>query len=194
MRDTINRLPTHLAKLFDRVINGLAVLAAGIILFAWLSICTEIVLRYFFSKPQVWVVPLTEISLLFITFLGIAWVLREEKHVRIEIAVDLLPPAAKSLVGAISSVLATIMCLLLFWYSAELTWTHIQRGTIDYFRLELPRSIILGVIPAGSLLLFVQLLRRSRRYLIEWKGARVSGKKSDSLDSLEGGEGTWSGG
>ena len=41
-----------------------------------LVVCAEVLLRYGFNSPISWVVEISEYALLWITFLGAAWVLR----------------------------------------------------------------------------------------------------------------------
>ena len=64
--------------LFDRTMNAMAFLAGVILIFIMLSVCLEVILRDVFDAPQMWVTQVTECLLLYITFLGSAWLLREE--------------------------------------------------------------------------------------------------------------------
>ena len=148
---------------FDRFIKLLAMIALALIVFIWIAVCTEVVMRYLFNMPQVWVHELTEYSLLFITYLAAAWILSIEKHVSMEIIVDRLKPRTQAWLGVITSILAALACLILFWFSLQTTWEH--RGLYDPQMLELPKAPLLAVIPLGSLLLFIQFLRRIRHYL-----------------------------
>ena len=71
---------------FDWIIGFLAFLAATLIILVMLLVGMEIVLRYG-GSPMAWAFEVTEYCLLFITFLGTAWVLRNERHV----TMDLVP-------------------------------------------------------------------------------------------------------
>ena len=47
-------------------------------------------MRYFLNRPLVWVLELTEYALLWVTFLGAAWLLRQGGHVQVDVIVDFM--------------------------------------------------------------------------------------------------------
>ena len=78
------KILAKVGTIFDRTIGYLAFVAAIIIILTMLAVSAQIVMRYFLNRPMIWVMEITEISLLFITFLGTAWLLRREGHVKID--------------------------------------------------------------------------------------------------------------
>jgi TRAP-type C4-dicarboxylate transport system permease small subunit len=94
--------------LFDRIIDLLASLAGGLILFMMLSICIDVVLRYFLNRPLTWGVEISEYILLWSTLLSVAWVLKIEGHVKIDLVVNRLNPRNQCLVNTITSILGAI--------------------------------------------------------------------------------------
>ena len=58
-----------------------AVMMAGLMII----VCVDLTLRYVFNSPLIWGTEVTEILLLYITFLGAAQVFRENSHVVIDI-------------------------------------------------------------------------------------------------------------
>lgn len=163
---------------FDKIINFLAYLSIGLLVFAWLSVCSEIVMRYFLNRPLVWVVEISEYILLYITFLGAAWLLRNEGHVSVDIVPMLLGPRNEAMVNVITSILGATSCLVLTWYAGQSTWSHWQKGVFDLKFLTLPMVLLLAPIPIGSFLLSIQFLRRTNAYLGKWKKARDSAQTS----------------
>src|SRR4030067_2227983 len=66
--------------------NKLLVLIASVMMAGLMIIvCLDLALRYFFNSPLLWGTEVTEILLLDITFLGMAWVFREDGHVVIDV-------------------------------------------------------------------------------------------------------------
>ena len=156
-------LGLKISTAFDRILEILAITSIALIVFIWGAVCLEVVMRYFLSKPQVWVHELTEYSLLFITYLAAAWLLNIEKHIKMEIVIDRLNPTVQLWISVITSTLGALACLILFLFSLQTTWEH--KGFFDPQMLELPKAPLLAVIPLGSLLLFIQFLRRIHRLL-----------------------------
>ena len=66
---------------FDRLNDLLAFLACGLLVAIIIAICTEIFTRSFLDISNPWLVELSEITLLYSTFLAGAWVLGRDKHV-----------------------------------------------------------------------------------------------------------------
>ena len=109
------KLLAKVSTIFDRTVSYLAFVAAVLIIFAMLSVGAEIVMRYFLNRPMIWVMEVTEITLLLITFLGTAWLLRREGHVKVDIVLSHLNPRAQALLGIISSIIGIIVCMVLVW-------------------------------------------------------------------------------
>jgi TRAP-type C4-dicarboxylate transport system permease small subunit len=101
----------------------------------------------------------------------VAWVLKIEGHVKIDLVVNRLKPRNQCLVNTITSILGAITCLVLVWYGTKLSWEFFERGTITNTILELPSAPLFAIIPIGSFLLFIQFLRRSYGYLKSWKAS-----------------------
>ncbi len=154
------KLQAKVSTIFDRFIDLLALLAVVILVLVWLSVFSEIVLRYFLDRPQIWVVETAEYSLLFITFLSAPWLLKGEGHVKIELVVDRLNPRKQALVNIVTSILGVVVCLAFLWWSGVATWNDIQTGVRDLRNLMLPRAPLIAVMPVASFALVIQFLRR----------------------------------
>ena len=162
------KLLTKANGAFDRTLDILIWAGAMIFFATWFVIVLEIVLRYFLNRPLFWVVEVSEYSLLYICFLGAAWLLRREGHVKIDFLVNRLQPKNEALLNAITSVLAAMVCLVLVWYGTRTTWINFQRGISVVTTLGPPKFLLLLIIPLGSLMLSIQFLRRAWGYLGRW--------------------------
>ena len=168
------KLVTKAVAIFDRTLDVSVILASALLAFTLLSICAEVVLRYFFGSPLSWVVEISEMNLLYITFLAAAWVLRRKGHVKIDLLLNRLKPRTQALLGIIISIIGAIVFMFLIWYGAQVTWDNFLRGTYRSTVLEIPNAAVLFIIPLGSFLLFIQFLRDGYGYLSSW---RTSGGK-----------------
>jgi len=163
------KLVAKFGAIFDGINRWLVVLAGVLLTFTMFAVCTEVVARYFLGHPQDWVLEVTEYILLYITFLGAAWLLKLGGHVRMDALLGQLKPRTQAPVNAITSILGFIACLVLTRYSVEATWHYFQTGYCMITVLEVPAFLIVGIIPIGSLLLAIQFLRNTRNYLRSWK-------------------------
>ena len=153
-------------RLFDRLLDILMVLAIVLLIFGWLSVCFEVIMRYFVGQPQIWVIETVEYILLYTCFLGAAWLLREEGHVRVDVLLNRLNPRNQALLNIITSGIATILWLLLAWYTGGYTWKAFKMGLYTSTILEAPKGPLYSIMPIGSFLLFIQFSRRTYGYLM----------------------------
>ena len=161
---------TKWGALFDRIINATFYVACALTMLIFVSVCAELFMRNLFNRPQMWSVEVSEYAMLYVTFLGAAWLLREEGHVRIDILFDLLKPRNQALLNSITYCFGIIICAVLVFYGTRVTWLHFQKGLHTFTALKLLKRPFLLVIPFGSLLLLIQFIRSVHGY---WKNFRL---------------------
>ena len=149
-----------MVKLLDRVCTGLAVIAAGLFLFCTFSICYSILTRSMRIMGPIWVVQFNEYAMLWITFLGTAYLLMMNRHASIQIVVGRLGDKGKHLFALAHNLVGLVLCLGLSYFCFSSTWEHFARNVIDVQSVDVPKGYILLVIPLGFLLLSLQFLRR----------------------------------
>ncbi len=167
------KLLSKSSAVFDRTLDFLAILAAALLVFITLGITTEVVLRKVLVSPIIWMAEAAEYSLLWITFLVSAWVLRSEGHVRMDLLLSNLNPKTQALLNTVTSVVGIIICLALTWFSAQVTWGYFQTDYRLPTFVRPPKFPIMLVVPVGSFLLSIQFLRRSYGYFQSWRASPV---------------------
>lgn len=157
------------SNIFDRTCDLAAILAAVLLMLIFVLVNSEVITRSITAHSIVWVIEICEFCLFFITFLGTAWLLRRDGHVKIDLVVSQLNPRHQALVKTITSIISTISCLVVTWYSAKVTWACFQTGFPLGTGLMPPAFIILSVMPVGSFLLSIQFLRITYGHVSRWK-------------------------
>ena len=159
-------------SIFDRISRFLSYLAGIIFICAMLIVCLDVVMRYSFNRPMTWATEVCEYILLGIVCLGIAWLLKEEGHVKIEIVLTRLRPKVQASVNIVTSCLTTLAILIITIYSVQVALDHYQRGVEICKVLHVPKAPLLALLSIGMLLLFIQFARRSYGYVVSWKALR----------------------
>jgi len=136
-----------------------SVMMAGLMII----VCLDLTLRYFFNDPLIWGTEVTEILLLYITFLGAAWVFREEAHVAIDVFLNKMRGAVKKWVTVFSLFLTGIVAVVLIYYGFYATYDHYVRGVYNPTIIETPIALMIVIIPLGSIPLFLEVLVKGRR-------------------------------
>ena len=152
---------TKLADLLDRAMYILVFFSFGLLLCAVLIICIAVFSRYVINKPFVWVEQISGYILVYIVFLNAAWVLKKNRHIKLDILLNSLNPKTQTLFNIVTSFLGAIVCLVITWYGVDVTWDYFQRGVPSVEVLRVPLFTIWWVIPVGGFLLFIQFLRRA---------------------------------
>ena len=137
----------------------MAYLACSLLVFSWLSVCTEVILRYFFSRPILWTIEITEYILLYTTFLGSAWLLRQGEHVRVDLLITRLKPKYNTILTITMFSLAAICCLILFYWGVAATLHAFHSQVLVPKELGTPKFLVLMIIPFGFLLLVIEFMR-----------------------------------
>lgn len=161
-----------LGAVFDYIISGMAAFGGGIIVFCMIIVAANITMRYMWNISQSWLMQFIEYSLLFMTFLGIAWVMRSEGHVKMDLLLNRLGIRPRSIVVAVTSALNAIIFLIVALYSAEVTWDFFLRGYFDYKVINVPKAYVLFIIPLGSFILAIELIRRTIKHLGIWRNSK----------------------
>ncbi|MCW5774206.1 MAG: TRAP transporter small permease [Rhodospirillaceae bacterium] len=148
-----------LARILTACENAGALVATLIFVAMMLVVCSEVLLRYGFNSPISWVVEISEYALLWITFLGAAWVLRADGHVRVDIVLQFLSPNALRACGMITAAFGALTTAVICGFGIHATWSAYVQGAFKPTGTDVPTWMIIIVIPLGALLLFFRFLR-----------------------------------
>ncbi len=156
--------------------EGFAWLAGLLMMFSLITVCIDVVMRYFFNRPTGWVLQFSEYILLYIPFLAAAFVLREESHIRIDIVLNRLTEKARSLINMVTSLLSCIVLAILTYYGTYITIDFYQRNVPTLKYLKIPEFLVIMVIPIGCFLFSIQFIRRAYRYY------KASGTRNEEVE------------
>lgn len=152
-------------KPFTTLCQWLAYGSASLILAMSFLITYDVVARTAFGISSPWVFDLSEYSLVWVTFLAAPWVLLKDRHVRIEILVDIIGVRFQRALGVFVSIVALITCLVLFWRTGLAAIDYYDRGVMTPRIWSIPRVWPYIAVPVGSALLVGAFLIRVVTYV-----------------------------
>jgi TRAP-type C4-dicarboxylate transport system permease small subunit len=135
-----------------------ASLAGLILLFVTLSIFVDVILRYFFDRPSIWVTEVSTYLFLYIIFLGTAYTLQQGGHIRVTFLLNPLPPRIRRVVNFITTLFGTVFTAVLLWQACVMTWTAFREHWTSPTMLNAPYAYIHVAIVIGSFLLLMTFL------------------------------------
>ena len=135
-----------------------ATLSGLVLLFVTFSIFVDVILRYFFNRPSIWVTEITTYLFLYIIFLGTAYALQEGMHIRVTFLVDRFNDKSIRIINLATAIFAMIFSFVLLWETSEMTWYAFSEKWTSPTMLNAPYAYIYVVMVFGSFLLFVTFL------------------------------------
>jgi len=161
------RSVSKLRDFFERTLDVLGAGAGVLIAFLMLGVCADVCMRYFFNRPLFWMIEVTQYAMVFILFLGTAWLLRKEGHVVMDVLINRLGQKSRTLTNVITSILGAIVCFIITWYAAKVTRDYFQINYVYSATLDIPAFLLQAIVPLGAFLLSIQFLRRAYGYLLK---------------------------
>ncbi|MGU3576158.1 TRAP transporter small permease [Brucellaceae bacterium C25G] len=152
-------------KLYDFILSFFAFIACLTLIAMMLATVIKVGMRVFFNYGIHGIDQISGIMMVYITFLGAAWVLRKDGHVTVDILMTIVSPPTRRIMLVVSSIISAVVCLLMAYYGYQAIVRSIQRGIMVASELEIPRAINLAVIPVGCFLLGVEFILRTLRFI-----------------------------
>ena len=153
-------------KILDYIdkINDLAgkVLSMIVIIIMFFA-AYEVVMRYFFSRPTIWVWEINSHLLCVSGAFAGGYALLTDTHVSVDILSNRLSPRLRSLVNLITSPLFFIFVGALIWFGAQEAWRSIVVGEREISTFASPLYITKSLIPIGAVLMFLQGIAKYAR-------------------------------
>jgi TRAP-type C4-dicarboxylate transport system permease small subunit len=152
------------SRCLSRINLAAAWLAAAMIFLMMAVITFAVAMRFLFNQPVTWVVEATSYLLLYITFLGTAWLLEQDGHVEVDLITGALAPRQRALLKAATSACGAVASVVLAWKGTAVTLDYFTRKVTVIGILNIPQYLLMVIIPVGASLLFLQFVLKAGRY------------------------------
>ncbi len=152
---------------FGTLIEGLALLASLALLAMVAIICTDVLTRNVgvpgLPRGVAWSNEISELLLYALTLLAAPWLLREGRHIRVDIVLRALPKRAAYACEWISDVLGLVSCGWLVVYGSSAALMSWQSDAQSIKTLVMPEWWFLAPLPVCFALLAIEFVFRMRR-------------------------------
>ncbi len=120
----------------------------------------NVIMRYIFRKPIHWTTEITSLTLVFITFLGAAYMVKEKKHIKFTLIYERLHGNGRRVVDILNSLAGIVFSIVLAWEAWKATKIAIMTNMRTPSLLATPYYIPYLVITVGALLIALEFLVR----------------------------------
>jgi TRAP-type C4-dicarboxylate transport system permease small subunit len=154
-----------LAKIYGRILEGCGLVAALLVFAMTALIVADVILRNRFNVTIPASVELTEYAMFFASAFAAPWLLRRGQHIRIDIVIARVPPAAGWVMEILCDLIGLALSLLMSWYSIAMVLRSWRGDTLVVKNLIFPEWYILWPLPVMFVLLAIEFVFRLRRVL-----------------------------
>ena len=149
----------YVAKAYDAVVYGMAIIAACLMAAMMVIITLDVVVRNLGYQSSAHFFTFTEYALLIVPCLGAPWLAREKGHIYVEILLMSLPARMRARLTALIGVICIAVCLVVAWYGFSVTLQDFIQNEKDVRSLDMPRWMIVGWIPVSFLMMAIEFAR-----------------------------------
>lgn len=159
----------------DTINESVGKIAKYLLLVILATLVFEVVSRYIFNSPTIWVADVSTQALAALGALGGGYALLYNQHVRVDVFYGAWNDRVKGIVDIITSLLLFVFTIVLFLKSLEMAidaWTFQERASTTF---AMPLWYIKTLMPLGTFLLFIQGIAKLLHDII----AVITGKSED---------------
>ena len=152
---------------FGALIDALAVVASLLLLAMMLVICGDVLLRNVavpgLPAGLAWSNEISELMLYLLTMLAAPWLLREGRHIRVDIVLRVLPSKLAYACEWIADILGLGCCLWMVWYGGAAAVRSHASAAQSIKTLVMPEWWFMAPLPVCFGLLAIEFGFRMRR-------------------------------
>jgi TRAP-type C4-dicarboxylate transport system permease small subunit len=141
-------------KKIESVSQAINVVAMAVLLAMVLLTVADVVGRYFFNQPVTGTTELTELMVVVVGFLGLAWCAVKGAHLTVDLLMSRLPPKLGVIVDIFTYSAGLVLCAIIAWRNF-VEGINVERLGVTTALIELPEFPFYWVVGFGFTLLCV---------------------------------------
>jgi TRAP-type transport system small permease protein len=157
----------RLSEAYGKLLSALALIACAVLFFMTLMICADVLLRNATIVPGMrglaWSNEVSEATLYLITMLTAPWLLRQGRHIRVDVVLRVIPRKLGWYCEWASDLFALVCCLVMAAYGFRAAAASFKSGSMSIKTLVTPEWWLLAPLPIAFLLLAIEMVFRMRR-------------------------------
>ena len=123
----------------------------------------DVFMRYFLKQATFWAGEIATYMMVYITLFTMAWLVRENRHVQVELLLNRVSYRSQKALGCIISLIASGLCFVLTFFGVLTAFYFINYKTPTL--LALPKGWLMIGIPVGFFAAAVQFVINAFRHL-----------------------------
>ena len=162
----------RLSEWYGRLLDALILVACLLLLIMTVMIGADVVSRNIGGGGVAVSNELSEDILYLMTLLAAPWLLRQGRHIRVDIILRALPVRMAWLLEWVGDIVGFFCCIYFVWYGCLIAKASYDAGSINIKTLITPEWWTLAPLPLGFALLGIEFIFRMHRLSVAKKGLR----------------------
>ena len=152
----------------DKIIKYSGYLASGLFISIGFIISYEVISRYVFNAPTIWVNEISRFLQIWATYLALTYSFHKKDFIRITVLYDKIGDRGKKILDFISTIFIIFFSVFVVYYGWLIAYDSLEVGRTSSTILDLPSFLTEIAIPLCFGFLFIRVLIEFIKFILDF--------------------------
>ena len=150
---------------YDKIVKYSGYLASALFISIGFIVSYEVIMRYLFNSPTIWVNEVSRFLQIWATYLALTYSFHKQDFIRITVIYDRLNETGKKILDFISFIFIIIFSCFVVYYGWLIAYDSLKVGRTSSTILDVPSFLTELAIPLCFAFLVIRVILESIRYI-----------------------------
>ena len=150
---------------YDKIVKYSGYLASALLIAIGFIVSYEVIMRYLFNSPTIWVNEVSRFLQIWATYLALTYSFHKQDFIRITVVYDRLNETGKKILDFISFIFIIIFSCFVVYYGWLIAYDSLKVGRTSSTILDVPSFLTELAIPLCFAFLVIRVILEAIRYL-----------------------------
>ena len=150
---------------FDKIVKYSGYLASALFISIGFIVSYEVIMRYLFNSPTIWVNEVSRFLQIWATYLALTYSFHKQDFIRITVIYDRLNETGKKILDFISFIFIIIFSCFVVYYGWLIAYDSLKVGRTSSTILDVPSFLTELAIPLCFAFLVLRVILEAIRYI-----------------------------
>ena len=150
---------------YDKIVKYSGYLASALFIAIGFIVSYEVIMRYLFNSPTIWVNEVSRFLQIWATYLALTYSFHKQDFIRITVIYDRLNETGKKILDFISFIFIIIFSCFVVYYGWLIAYDSLKVGRTSSTILDVPSFLTELAIPLCFAFLVIRVLLEIIRYI-----------------------------
>ena len=150
---------------YDKIVKYSGYLASALFITIGFIVSYEVIMRYLFNSPTIWVNEVSRFLQIWATYLALTYSFHKQDFIRITVIYDRLNETGKKILDFISFIFIIIFSCFVVYYGWLIAYDSLKVGRTSSTILDVPSFLTELAIPLCFAFLVIRVILEAIRYI-----------------------------